>query len=107
MLPVVNADIESLSADVTVMCKVSRVQLHVPIQLTFRRVSFITQSAGKVVAIDGRSVLLLSSIYFYFALNALNDIETTTLPRLNHPRVSSKKGHNVIIKLTVLLTFVL
>ena len=43
--------IESFSTDMAVMCKVSRVQLHVAVQLTFCCVSFVTQSAGKVVAI--------------------------------------------------------
>ena len=43
--------IESFSADRTVMCEVSCMQLHVAVQLTFCGVSFITQSAGKVVAI--------------------------------------------------------
>ena len=70
VLPVVNADSEPLPVDMTVMCKVSCVQLHVAVQLTFRCVSFITQSAGKVVAIDG--VLLA-----FFALNESKDIATT------------------------------
>ena len=43
--------IESFSADMAVMRKVSYMQLHVAVQLTFCGVSFITQSAGKVVAI--------------------------------------------------------
>ena len=43
--------IESFSTDVAVMCKVSRVQLHVAIQLTFCCVSFVTRSAAKVKSI--------------------------------------------------------
>ena len=50
MISIIRYFIESFPADVTVMCEVPRVQLHVAIQLTFRGVSFVTQSAGKVVA---------------------------------------------------------
>ena len=51
MVSVIRYFIETLPADVAVVCEVSCVQLHVAIQLTFRCVSFVTQSAGKVVAI--------------------------------------------------------
>ena len=61
--------IEPFSTDVTVMCKVSRVQLHVLPEITFRCVSFITQSAGKVVAII--RVPEASSSRLYLTLNTM------------------------------------
>ena len=51
VVSVIRYFVEPFPADVTVMCVVSCVQLHVAIQLTFRGISFFTQSAGKVVAI--------------------------------------------------------
>ena len=67
MVSVIRYFIEPLPADMTVMCEVSRVQLHVAIQLTFRRVSFITQSAGKVVTIV--SLLNVATSHLRHALN--------------------------------------
>ena len=42
---VVRVCIESFVASFTVILKLSRVQLHVTVQVAFRRISFITQGA--------------------------------------------------------------
>ena len=55
--------IESLPTDLTVMCEVSCVNLHVTTQLTFRCVPFVTQSAGKVVAIVRVQEIVSSRLY--------------------------------------------
>ena len=62
--------VESFSTDVTIMSEVSCMQLHVAIQLTFRCVSFVTQSTGKVVAIV--SVLEVVSSRLCLTLNKRN-----------------------------------